>query len=558
MNTIVQISAALFLTGACLLLSGCGAGGLTKQDALRQYAALAHLSDGVEDARGRQGELLAPQHFEATDEHLNDGLTQARKAKKDEAIQAAERGLIALTKLNGAIEANRQVMEEVLDMRARTISQGAGDLFAKRLADADESFQEASELLEDGKQAKARDKRSALIDEYAQLELEALKKGKVETSRIAIGAAENAGASKYAPKTLGLAKDELKLVVSVLEADRTQTEKANSHAERATWLAHRAREVTQVADYFEKQNLTGEDRILWYQGQLQQVRRALSDETLPFDKPNAQVILALQQDTKAMQSVLANMRETNTLTREQIAGLEQELDTQRRSHQTEMKQLLAQRQDEAQEAEKRAAQQLQAVQSGSKSQLASMEKEMMQAREEAAQRVEQLKQRLSAEAQAKAEAERQRKWAETRFTSVQGLFSEAEAEVFRQGDDIVIRLKGFAFPSGRSDISANNYGLLNKVVGALNTFTNAKATVTGHTDNRGGERRNLELSAARAQSVVKFLTAVGGVTEGRLTADGKGEELPVGNNDTTEGRAQNRRIDVRIFVNDAAGEVAGI
>ncbi len=557
MTTIVRISSTLFLAGTCLLLPGCGAAGLTKQDALRQYTTLAQLSDGVEEARGRHGELLAPQHFETTEQQLNDAVDQARKANKDEATQIADDGVVALEELNGVIEANRRVMEEVLDMRVRAVNQGAGDLFASRLQDADEHFQDASGLLEDGKTPKARSKRSALIDEYAQLELAALKKGKAEASRIAIHAAEDAGASKYAEKTLGLAKDELNLMVSVLEADRTQTEKADVHAERATWLAHRAREITHVLKYFERQNFSFEDRMLWYQGQLQQVRRALSDETLPFDKPNAQVIFALQQDTKAMQSVLANMRGTNALTRKQIAGLEHELEAQRQSHGADMQRLLAQRQKEALEAEKRAEQQLEAVKNGNTSQLARMEKEMTQARRAASRQVQQLEQRLSADAQATAEAERRRKRSETRFASVQALFSEAEAEVFRQSGDVTIRLKGFAFPSGRSDISASNYGLLNKVVTALNTFPNTKGTVTGHTDNRGGEQRNLELSAARAQAVVNFLTTVGGVAVGRMTSDGKGEAQPVGNNETAEGRAQNRRIDVRI-VTDATGELASM
>jgi outer membrane protein OmpA-like peptidoglycan-associated protein len=126
------------------------------------------------------------------------------------------------------------------------------------------------------------------------------------------------------------------------------------------------------------------------------------------------------------------------------------------------------------------------------------------------------------------------------------MFGEDEAEVFRKGDDVLIRMRGFGFGVGKSEIRSRNYPMLNKLIAAINTFPGSRAIITGHTDSRGSEKRNLELSAARAQSVVQFLTTVGGVEPQRLTAEGKGESEPVAPNETADGRAKNRRIDVLI------------
>ena len=72
------------------------------------------------------------------------------------------------------------------------------------------------------------------------------------------------------------------------------------------------------------------------------------------------------------------------------------------------------------------------------------------------------------------------------------------------------------------------------------------ATIYGHTDNVGNPASNLQLSQRRAESVKRFLTSLG-VQESRLTAVGMGDKEPKGDNNTTEGRLMNRRVEVKLI-----------
>ena len=84
-------------------------------------------------------------------------------------------------------------------------------------------------------------------------------------------------------------------------------------------------------------------------------------------------------------------------------------------------------------------------------------------------------------------------------------------------------------------------------------FPNATVKIIGHTDSRGSAARNLEVSQARAQSMLQFLSTVGGIEANRLIAEGRGEKEPLATNETPEGRSQNRRIDV-VIINQTNGK----
>jgi outer membrane protein OmpA-like peptidoglycan-associated protein len=68
-------------------------------------------------------------------------------------------------------------------------------------------------------------------------------------------------------------------------------------------------------------------------------------------------------------------------------------------------------------------------------------------------------------------------------------------------------------------------------------------TVEGHTDSRGADAMNLELSQKRAEAVRDYLVSRG-VAASTVTALGKGEQMPLADNDSTDGRATNRRVEI--------------
>ena len=111
---------------------------------------------------------------------------------------------------------------------------------------------------------------------------------------------------------------------------------------------------------------------------------------------------------------------------------------------------------------------------------------------------------------------------------------------------IVLTIGDVLFATGKADLSAN----ANKSVATLAEFLmrnpNRNVLIEGHTDSVGKDDYNLALSRKRADSV-KAKLVEDGIEAGRITAVGYGKTFPVASNDTTAGKAQNRRVDVVIL-----------
>jgi OmpA-OmpF porin, OOP family len=132
------------------------------------------------------------------------------------------------------------------------------------------------------------------------------------------------------------------------------------------------------------------------------------------------------------------------------------------------------------------------------------------------------------------------------FNKVQRYFRPDEAEVYKQGNQLVIRLRGIQFPVGQATLSPENYTLLSKVQKAIATFGQPTVTIEGHTDSTGSTQTNRELSQKRAEAVKTYLVANKTLPSNRIRAVGYGPDRPLSPNTTPEGRAINRRIDVLI------------
>jgi outer membrane protein OmpA-like peptidoglycan-associated protein len=102
------------------------------------------------------------------------------------------------------------------------------------------------------------------------------------------------------------------------------------------------------------------------------------------------------------------------------------------------------------------------------------------------------------------------------------------------------------FDTGKDTIQARSFELLDQVANVLAGATHVrKVLIAGHTDDRGNDKKNLELSRRRAASVVRYLSAHE-IDPARLSSEGFGETLPIADNKTAEGRAQNRRVEFQI------------
>ncbi|RJQ66400.1 MAG: OmpA family protein [Desulfobacteraceae bacterium] len=132
------------------------------------------------------------------------------------------------------------------------------------------------------------------------------------------------------------------------------------------------------------------------------------------------------------------------------------------------------------------------------------------------------------------------------FFQVQGYFQAQEADVIRQSDQMIIRLKGLRFPVGGASLQQADQELLNKVQRAILTFGAPEVIIEGHTDNTGAPEKNRALSKQRAESVKQFLAQRYTLPLEKIATVGHGDTRPIASNETSEGRVQNRRIDVII------------
>lgn len=103
--------------------------------------------------------------------------------------------------------------------------------------------------------------------------------------------------------------------------------------------------------------------------------------------------------------------------------------------------------------------------------------------------------------------------------------------------------QGIVFDSGSATIKPESAGVLKEIATVLQENPTVQIEIIGHTDSDGDDSLNLALSKKRADAVKNALSQDYGIDGSRMTTDGKGESLPVGDNQTALGKAQNRRVE---------------
>ncbi len=118
--------------------------------------------------------------------------------------------------------------------------------------------------------------------------------------------------------------------------------------------------------------------------------------------------------------------------------------------------------------------------------------------------------------------------------------------VTRNGDNIILNMpSAITFDVNSPALKPNFFSVLDSVNLVLKEYKSTLVTVAGHTDSSGADDYNMRLSQQRAQTVATYLNNNGVATE-RLAAVGHGESQPVASNDTAEGKARNRRVEITL------------
>ncbi|MEM7611078.1 MAG: OmpA family protein [Pseudomonadota bacterium] len=353
-------------------------------------------------------------------------------------------------------------------------------------ADAEKKFADAIRVLERGDLKDG--KRYGLEAEslYRDAELGAIKTRYLSDTRRILADAERARVGRLAPITLQESKDLLARAEKELNENRYDTDLPRSLAQQANYEARHAIYLAEVVRQVRDKDLTVEALILQWESPLRDI--AAAADIVP-DMANGGANVASQ-----LARFVTELREEN-----QSLGQDLQNSELRAAEMGEEIRLLDEKLGGA-TAERTA-----------------------------------LMQRLQRQARIKEQ-----------FETVEQMFSRDEATVFREGDNITLRLVGLGFASGKSTIDPQYYGLLEKLETAIDVFPRSRLVVEGHTDSYGSDATNATLSQARADSVVQYMLNAMRIPSSRVTATGFGETRPIANNETSQGRASNRRIDVVI------------
>jgi outer membrane protein OmpA-like peptidoglycan-associated protein len=472
-----------------LLLVACASGPqLDREQVLQQVDAVGALDARLALAEENGLDVLAPSGVASAREALAEAIASAQDGAMNRAIETAQQGMKRLDRAEADSKNTERALREVLVRRQRALAADAPTLLPERFERVEQDLLDAARQAERGDLEAAKDAGPELLQAYSALELDALKTDASDLARIAIKAARDAGAHRYAPQTFGRAQKELGIATGILDTDRSRVAQANVHARRATEFAARAEYIAELVQEFDRMDYDQEEIVLWYQEQLEELLAPL-EGGISLDVPNHE---AIADARSRIGSLVADQRRTA----EELADARLRITTL---------------------------------------ELASTET------------TAELEARLARFQEAQREAE-------ARYTRVQALFSADQAFVYRQGQDVLLETYGFEFPVGQSEIQSSNFGLLNKIARAIAEFDNPQVVVMGHTDATGNDELNQKLSDERAQKVGDFLIEVGGLDPSRVRTEGLGESRPVASNETAEGRARNRRIEV-LIVNQPTSEL---
>lgn len=373
-----------------------------------------------------------------------------------------------------------QDFSAALDAQTAALEAGADELATDEYTEALDELLQARRDAERGRPERASQRAAAARAGFAQAELAAVQAQILASARTAYREADVKRARKYAPRTMERAAAALARAADTLARDRSDVVSARQLAEEAEAAARLAIEITAVA----REKPAVEDLLLRQAADIQRLQGAAGLQ----QNINRDLIVAvglLEDEIARLRDAEQQLTQELANSRAFSAGLEEEirlLDEQLGGASAERRELVLQLEEQARKEEQ--------------------------------------------------------------LAQTKALFTATEAEVFQQSDKIVLRLIGARFPSGSAELRSESQALLDKTAAAIAIYPGATIVVEGHTDSRGGERLNQRLSQNRAETVVNELIKRTAIAPERISASGFGESRPIANNETENGRAQNRRIDV--------------
>ncbi|MFQ5707014.1 MAG: OmpA family protein [bacterium] len=438
-----------------------------------------------------QGYVLSPTNFKNALNKYHEATKAFKHGKELKGIQ--KKIAEARSYLKKALETAKLAkvaFATTLKAREDALKANAPEYAKVRYDEAENAFIAASKKLERGDVRNAKKRIPQINRLYRAAELTAIKVSIIGTVRNLMREAKKIEAHKYTPISYARAQKLQTEAEAILNSDRRSASSAKEKAEAAEIEAKHAIYLTRLIKQLKDDPKRWENFFLNQETSIENTAMTLGFKP-DFDEGN-------EKPLKKIRTAVVNLQKDN-------------------------KELVNELNEKNQEIQKRTA-------------------ELQSYKEK--------QQGLQAELQEKQLRLEMKKRREDKIKSVEHLFSSDEAVVLRKRNDIIIRLIGLTFPSGKSTIEPDYFSLLSKVQRAIRKFSNFSITIEGHTDSIGDERYNENLSYERALAVKQYLLANMGLEESRITAVGYGESKPIASNETKAGRARNRRIDIVLTFSD--------
>jgi len=466
-----------------------GVGNAVAQDELRR-TFFKDVDAAREAANALDASLLAPRSYRAGKKDYEAAEAGLERGRNIEYVRRkageAEKSFRAAEK---SAELAKTVLAQVMKSRQDAANAKAPELAREIWDKAQREFGNAIRYLERGDLKNAKKNDIEATTYYRDAELIAIKAQYLTETRKLLADADRARVGRYAPITLGKAKQLLADAERELSENRYDTDLPRSLARQANYEAKHAIYLSEVVRDVRDKNFTVEDLVLHWEQPLNNIAGM------------ADIAPAMSEGYEELEKELLTYIENQ---RNEKQELEQEVESSRLQ--------VADMEDE----------------------IRSLDERLGGATKERAALV----QRLEAEERVKAQ-----------FEQVEKMFTHNEARVFREGNNVILRLVGLTFDSGKAQIKQEDFDLLAKVEKAIDVFPRSDLIIEGHTDSYGGDSSNQRLSQERAESVQQYMINAMRIPSYRLIATGFGETNPVANNETESGRARNRRIDIIIKPN---------
>jgi outer membrane protein OmpA-like peptidoglycan-associated protein len=445
------------------------------------------VGERVNQDRNKHLDLIAPRYFQKASEKL---LEAQRLLAQGGNIADIRKRLAEvadnLTSAEKLEDVGKLLLKDALAARGDALAANAPQFAPDLWADAESSMQDAGKKVEDGNQNDARQKGAEAAQRYQKAEQKAIEVDVLGRARDLRQQAMRANAHDRAPRTLARADTLLSQAEQILKTDPSRQAQARKLAEEAATQYRHAARLAAVADTFRNRDAGIEALVLRSEGQIARIADSVGYEPDFTD--------GLAPATDQILASIKSLHEDRANLEKQTGSLRQDL-KQARGHSDSLETRLAQL--------------------GEKQQQVTAELQKRQKREQT-------------------------------LREIRAIFDPNEAEVLLSGNELIIRLYGLQFPSASAEIRPDNFSLLTKVQRVLREFPDQSITIGGYTDSRGNEDYNQQLSEKRAQAVRDYLLANMSLSADRITAKGYGESQPIATNDTEQGRAKNRRIDVRV------------